>query len=431
VYSAEVRAWIHGALLLSTAILISFCRKARFAKTARIGAVILLSALSAFLFLLPDRLRAYAAPMVGIAMGLINFGILIPFVFVMNNTEKFYAVVISNILLNVFTLISQTGLYSGAEKIVSFVFVLISLIPILMFRTAAFVGDSAQPKPKPQKITYFTLAINFVFAIIVLGFGKLMMDYMPEANSGSSRLWHAIGGLAGCGLYLLVFAFVRKSLNVTWNITFACFFLAILCGAIGRGYVTAVVLTSLFIGLSVTMGMINMFYNVGIIGQKYGNMNHLKLVFWFGVVGGGFCILLDRLAGQDANAPHITALGVAVSSVMVVFYFIISPILARTYFEDGWIDDSEVSEIARIKEAVSAADKLENLGLTPREKEVCALLLKSLSIKQISGELGLAFATVNGYYRSLYRKLGINSKGELFMRFGAEIPEETEFSSEE
>jgi len=63
---------------------------------------------------------------------------------------------------------------------------------------------------------------------------------------------------------------------------------------------------------------------------------------------------------------------------------------------------------------------MEGLGFTPREKEVCALLLKSFSIKQIAIELGLAFDTVNGYYRSIYRKLNISSKGELFMYFYAE-----------
>ena len=77
-------------------------------------------------------------------------------------------------------------------------------------------------------------------------------------------------------------------------------------------------------------------------------------------------------------------------------------------------------DIDQINTAVSQADRFEHLGLAPREKEVCALLLKSLTVRQISGELGLAFSTVNGYYRSLYRKLGINSKAELFMRFGAE-----------
>jgi len=77
-------------------------------------------------------------------------------------------------------------------------------------------------------------------------------------------------------------------------------------------------------------------------------------------------------------------------------------------------------DLAEVKETVSKADMLDHLGLTPREKEVCVLLLKSLSVKQIAGELGLAFATVNGYYRSLYRKLGVSSKAELFLRFGPE-----------
>ena len=31
----------------------------------------------------------------------------------------------------------------------------------------------------------------------------------------------------------------------------------------------------------------------------------------------------------------------------------------------------------------------------------------------------------NNYYRSVYRKLGINSKGELFMYFGTELAAET------
>ena len=84
------------------------------------------------------------------------------------------------------------------------------------------------------------------------------------------------------------------------------------------------------------------------------------------------------------------------------------------------IADFKSRDIAHVNETVSRADQLGRLSLTPREKEVCSLLLKSLTLRQISGELGLAFDTVNGYYRGLYRKLGINSKAELFMRFGAE-----------
>jgi len=80
----------------------------------------------------------------------------------------------------------------------------------------------------------------------------------------------------------------------------------------------------------------------------------------------------------------------------------------------------KMRETAQIHVTVSKTDMLEDIGLSPREKAVCALLLKGYSVKQVALELGLAFSTVNGYYRSLYRKLGISSKGELFMRFGAE-----------
>ncbi|GHT85884.1 hypothetical protein FACS18947_5170 [Bacteroidia bacterium] len=429
VYSVKARTLIHGALLLCTAAVISVYRKPWFVKIARTGAVLLLCALSAFLFFVPVTLRIYVAPVAGAAMGLICVGILIPFIFILNNTEKFYAVVVSNLLLNVLALFYQVGWMNGEAKVklASFFLLFASLLPILWFKTAALSAESPLPKPKPQKITYFTLGINFMFAIAVLGFGKLMMDHMPAADSVVSSLWHVIGGLLGCGVYWLVFAFIRKSLQVTWNVTFACFFLATLYSAIGLRGVTTTALTSLLLGVSGTMGMINMFYNVGVIGQKFGNRNHLKQIFWLGVAGGGFCILLNRMhIGKDINSILITAL--VVSSAMVIFYFIISPILARTYFEDEWVDDSEAAliaefrnrDVARIGDTVSQRDLIENLGLAPREKEVCALLLKGLTIRQIAGELGLAFATVNGYYRNLYKKLGIGSKGELFMRFGAE-----------
>jgi DNA-binding NarL/FixJ family response regulator len=60
----------------------------------------------------------------------------------------------------------------------------------------------------------------------------------------------------------------------------------------------------------------------------------------------------------------------------------------------------------------------EGLGLSPREREICLLLLQGHSIKQIGYELHISFDTVNSHYRSLYRKLGISSKAELFIRFG-------------
>ncbi|GHT85887.1 hypothetical protein FACS18947_5180 [Bacteroidia bacterium] len=105
------------------------------------------------------------------------------------------------------------------------------------------------------------------------------------------------------------------------------------------------------------------------------------------------------------------------SLILIAYLFYLYGENNRVYVA-SLIAEFKAREIEDVHETVSAADMLEGLGLTPREREVCVLLLKSRTVRQISGELGLAFATVNGYYRSLYKKLGIGSKAELFMRFG-------------
>jgi DNA-binding CsgD family transcriptional regulator len=133
------------------------------------------------------------------------------------------------------------------------------------------------------------------------------------------------------------------------------------------------------------------------------------------------------------NFPSIAtpALSFTLSIAAIAYLFYLYGENNRVYVA-SLIAEFKAREITDVEEAVNATDKLEGLGLSPREREVCVLLLKSMSVKMISGELRLAFSTVNGYYRSLYRKLGISSKGELFMRFGAEVPAEfAELSVEE
>ena len=59
-----------------------------------------------------------------------------------------------------------------------------------------------------------------------------------------------------------------------------------------------------------------------------------------------------------------------------------------------------------------------SLKLSPREKEVAKLLLQGLTMRQAAIDLHISETTVNGYCGSLYRKLGVNSRTELFVRFG-------------
>jgi DNA-binding NarL/FixJ family response regulator len=70
-------------------------------------------------------------------------------------------------------------------------------------------------------------------------------------------------------------------------------------------------------------------------------------------------------------------------------------------------------------EVSAQVSRLDGTALSPREKQVALLLLRGLTLRQIAPELKLTPATVATYSKSIYRKLGINSRAELFLRFGA------------
>lgn len=56
----------------------------------------------------------------------------------------------------------------------------------------------------------------------------------------------------------------------------------------------------------------------------------------------------------------------------------------------------------------------DSFALTAREKEVVALLLAGDSQKMIAAKLDISPSTVSFHTRNLYRKLAIQSKGQLF-----------------
>lgn len=59
--------------------------------------------------------------------------------------------------------------------------------------------------------------------------------------------------------------------------------------------------------------------------------------------------------------------------------------------------------------------------MTPRQREVAALIARGLSNKEIGHELGLAEGTVKAYANALYAALGLSAHGNSRVRAALHI----------
>lgn len=82
-----------------------------------------------------------------------------------------------------------------------------------------------------------------------------------------------------------------------------------------------------------------------------------------------------------------------------------------------------------VQEAVQAIPQGDRLAsLTPREREVFALLIQGKKQREIAGLLNVQPTTVSFHTQSLYRKLGIHDRAQLFIRYA--LPGRTQSNQE-
>jgi len=67
--------------------------------------------------------------------------------------------------------------------------------------------------------------------------------------------------------------------------------------------------------------------------------------------------------------------------------------------------------------AVEAIDSKDHLNLTSREQEIFTMFLDGRAPKEIASTLKVSPETVHFHQKNLYRKLGIQSRTELFAKF--------------
>jgi DNA-binding CsgD family transcriptional regulator len=415
VFSTQLRELMHSVNLISSAAFIFIIRKEWFVKTARIGAVLITAGMISFLTIPNMRIQIMSAVISAIAMGCINISILIPFVFLLNNTEKLYAVVGSNVLIQLISLFLEYNINGSIELILSLTILITSLGATLFFKKndiAENVKDLKLDLPKFHQRIYLTIFFNCAIVILCKGAGKGILN-LVAVNAGIPIVTcYYIGGFIGCVLFVTVYAFSKKAFLWLGNITFASVAIGLFCYAFAMQIPAFAIYFAILLGIGNTVGMINMYYIIGVVGKKYNSMRYLQLsILLIGLCGGISGVVIGDLI-SSIGTFEISVTASVVSVTVMTLFMIVSPIIAQRHYENDWAKDSQHSEIDNEKVHIFLKYRM-----SKREIEVCKLLLQAYTMRQISGILSISYPTVNTYCTSIYRKIKINSRIELMQLF--------------
>lgn len=91
--------------------------------------------------------------------------------------------------------------------------------------------------------------------------------------------------------------------------------------------------------------------------------------------------------------------------------------LCRRHFGESSYNQESLAGGVDEKRLQYALDRFGEAALTPREREVAVCILKGHSSKSLAREIDISPETVKIHRRNLYRKLGISSQSELFLKF--------------
>lgn len=416
VFGEQIRSMMHIINLLSSAVCVFLIRKEKAASTARIGAALLVIGMLAMLLFKNPIIQLVFTILVSVCLGVVNISILAPYVFVLNNTEKLYAMLGSNVLICSIGLLMESPFFQALSPtwglIISFAILLTALFGILFFRQQD-ITEKAEENAASAAVfhpkLYLTIFISCVFAILFKGVGKGIFNLAIPDTAFPISNWYHIGGFLGILLYMLIFAHVKNSMHVVVNFSFCFLSVGLLCTALADHQPYLQIIFALFLGAGNSMGVVTMYYMVGVIGKKFHSLKYIqRSIVFVGICGGVAGVIAGNIIVSMREATIVASVVVSTVMMLLVTFY---PLMLNDHFK-SWTQDAEKAEIDNEQLFLFKKYKL-----SKREIEVCKLLLQGYTMRQISGILSLAYPTVNTYCTSMYRKLNINSRTELLVMF--------------
>jgi len=333
------------------------------------------------------------------------------FFMILNNTEKFYSMIIT-ILLPKLIIFFQSLLVENHKGPFMLEYLSLCCLLSLFICSIYFFKDKEIIPCIGKKVNSKKIYLILIIVLIVLVYNDviapLTLVQMKITLERPLEKFYLVGIIAGLLITLILQKRFKVNIYIMLNISLAVLSVGFVVSTLTNGYMSAANISAVCFGVSYSIGIVNVYYFAGYMNKKFQNITIYRigmLLCTFSYLLGFGAIYLFR------NVPIISS---AVSVCFIIAFFMISPILMKLLYTGEWIDDSYRQDVTYES---NLRAKLKELRLSPKEIEVCELLLQGYTLRQSAAMIGISYSTVNTYCTNLYRKLDINSRTELILLF--------------
>lgn len=358
--------------------------------------------------------------MMGFGYGIVMGQIILIFFFLFNMSERLITALFLITLIFSYSFVKYIPLPDVVMYyVIPIVVLIISYITLLTLPKEDVTLVESKNEIIP-KYSIVTLIILLLVIFISKGFGNAVEIQVHNRTLDVSKSFYSttyyIGFLLSIAVVVLVFMFSKKSLLFLATIYFIGCFGSYQLTTFNMLFGGSVVFwrqaADVAFGFSGAMGYVLAIMTAGKILEDKGNRHVISYLV--------VCVLSFILAGslitrafQKADL-RILCVVLLICTAILMLVFIIIFLLG--YFDTRNTKNTPAGEISRNQPKYRLINPDDVLTL--KEKSVFELLLEGLTLRQIAGELGVKYDSINFHYKNIYRKLEVNSKVELLLRYG-------------
>ncbi|MFA5675243.1 MAG: helix-turn-helix transcriptional regulator [Christensenellales bacterium] len=409
-FSLDAMTLMGSAYCVGAGVLFAFTNTKNMARVSKVSAAATAAAFAVWLFMpesLPSLLTAIFFMFgLGGCAACASFA----YTFALNNTERLLGAAAISLFFAINQLCSGLSLPLGIfDKTYLAALILGTCVCMAFYKADDFTAAADRPKarlnPALKLTLYFFVAHYFV---------EIFYTYLPGASSPAAM---AANGAIGIFVVCLAVALQLITRRSVWNMC-NLFFIAMICtyGLYFMPEGTALRSFARYVHGFEQMGYIAAYYLLGCVFKKHGDFRIFKLCL---VIILPLSMLSYVIPGAlSVYSPFLLPLAATLTSGAVFIVFILlSPAYSKYLFYAEWSDDFCSVDMIKDIRKTERSYMPESLNLTAREKEVTALLLNGKDAKQIAQELKISIHTANFHIKNLYKKLKVNNRLELFVKF--------------